>query len=184
MRPGTTFSGPGTLRSPIGPPSPLASPDELGLHSAWRSPVPYLFGGLAAMLGLIALALLTLACTYWRLAGYLNSTGANGEMNSRGGNDEGKRIGAEDAGVVQPIKEHVAVIMAGEAKATYLATPVQKKDVHHNSNNNCGNSCTKNDRNIVSDVQVDLERIIGATDGDRNQGSINLELNQQQLRRQ
>ncbi|KAF3329639.1 protein GLUTAMINE DUMPER 3-like protein [Carex littledalei] len=154
----------------------------MGLHSAWRSPVPYLFGGLAAMLGLIALALLTLACTYWRVAGYLNSTDANGEMNSRGGNDDRKGIGAEDAGVVPPIKEHVAVIMAGEAKATYLATPAQKKDVHDNCNNISGNSYNKNDSNIVADVQVDLERIIGATDGDRNQGSIH-ESNQQQLRR-
>ncbi|VAI80657.1 unnamed protein product [Triticum turgidum subsp. durum] len=41
-------------------------------HSTWQSPVPYLFGGLAAMLGLIALALLILACSYWKLSGYLD----------------------------------------------------------------------------------------------------------------
>ncbi|XP_010497820.1 PREDICTED: protein GLUTAMINE DUMPER 2, partial [Camelina sativa] len=38
-------------------------------HSPWHSPVPYLFGGLAAMLALISLALLILACSYWRLSG-------------------------------------------------------------------------------------------------------------------
>lgn len=183
MRPGTTFSET-VLHNPMSSPPPLASPDGLGLHSAWRSPVPYLFGGLAAMLGLIALALLTLACTYWRLAGYLNSTGANGEMNSHGGiGGTGKQTGAEDAGTNPPVKEHVAVIMAGEAEPTYLATPAQKKDVVDDNCNNCSCNCSSNnDRNIVADIEVDLERGIGATDGDGNQRSI--ELNQQQLRRQ
>ncbi|KAI3782161.1 hypothetical protein L2E82_12195 [Cichorium intybus] len=33
-------------------------------QSPWHSPVPYLFGDLAAMLGLIGFALLLLACSY------------------------------------------------------------------------------------------------------------------------
>nr|GFA24245.1 protein glutamine dumper 2-like [Tanacetum cinerariifolium] len=37
-------------------------------RSPWHSPVPYLFGGLAAMLGLIAFALLILACSYWKIS--------------------------------------------------------------------------------------------------------------------
>ena len=41
--------------------------------STWHSPVPYLFGGLAAMLGLIAFALLILACSYWKLSGQLQN---------------------------------------------------------------------------------------------------------------
>ncbi|GKC32097.1 glutamine dumper 2-like protein [Tanacetum coccineum] len=45
--------------SPSSPLSPQPSP--------WHSPVPYLFGGLAAMMGLIAFALLVLACSYWKL---------------------------------------------------------------------------------------------------------------------
>ncbi|KAJ1703541.1 hypothetical protein LUZ63_003320 [Rhynchospora breviuscula] len=180
MRPGTTFSE--VLRHPTSSPSPLASPDMIGLHPAWRSPVPYLFGGLAAMFALIALALLTLACAYWRLTGYLYSVGVNGEMNSHGGNGQGKRMDDGNAGAALPIKEHVAVIMAGEAKPTYLATAAQKKDVEDNCSNSSGNSLKINDRNIVTDVEADLERGIGVPDGDRNQGSI--ELNQQQLRRQ
>jgi hypothetical protein len=179
MRPGTTFSE--AFHNPTSSPSPLASPDGLGVHSAWRSPVPYLFGGLAAMLGLIALALLTLACTYWRLAGYLNSTGANGEMNSHGA--AGKGMDAEDTETAPPVKEHVAVIMAGEAKPTYLATLTQKKDVGDYSISCICNSSSNNDRNIAADhVEVDLERGIDAMDGNWDQGSI--ELNQQQLRRQ
>ncbi|KAF5787554.1 putative protein glutamine dumper [Helianthus annuus] len=35
---------------------------------SWHSPVPYLFGGLALILGLIAFALLILACSYWKLS--------------------------------------------------------------------------------------------------------------------
>jgi hypothetical protein len=178
MRPGTTFSE--AFHNPTSSPSPLTSPDGLGVHSAWRSPVPYLFGGLAAMLGLIALALLTLACTYWRLTGYLNSTGANGEMNSHGAARKG--TGAGDSDMAPPVKVHVAVIMAGEVKPTYLATPTHKKDVGDNYISCSYNSSSNNDRNIVADVEVDLERGIGATDGDRDQGSI--EMNQQQLRRQ
>ncbi|KAJ4758165.1 Glutamine dumper 3 [Rhynchospora pubera] len=180
MRPGTTFSE--VLRHPTSSPSPLASPDMIGLHPAWRSPVTYLFGGLAAMLGLIALALLTLACTYWRLTGYLNSVGVNREMNSHGGNGEGKRMDDGNAGAALPIKQHVAVIMAGEAKPTYLATTVQKKDVEDNCCNSSGDSLKNSDRNIVTGVETDLERGIGVPDGDRNQ--ISIELNQQQLRRQ
>ncbi|XBI13304.1 hypothetical protein VPH35_140054 [Triticum aestivum] len=37
-------------------------------HSPWQLPVPYLFGGLEAMLGLVAFTLLILACSYWKLS--------------------------------------------------------------------------------------------------------------------
>ncbi|EMS62923.1 hypothetical protein TRIUR3_19625 [Triticum urartu] len=63
MRPGAEFV---TMSHRAG--APTAAP-----HSTWQSPVPYLFGGLAAMLGLIALALLILACSYWKLSGYLDA---------------------------------------------------------------------------------------------------------------
>ncbi|GJV79181.1 glutamine dumper 2-like protein [Tanacetum coccineum] len=35
--------------------------------SPWHTPVPYFFGGLAFVMGLIAFALLVLACSYWNL---------------------------------------------------------------------------------------------------------------------
>lgn len=162
MRPGTTF--PGAFHNPTASPSPSTSPDRPGLHSTWNSPVPYLFGGLAAMLGLIALALLTLACTYWRLNGYLQSTGTNGEQNSNSASQTGKAPTGGDAQMAPPVQEHVAVIMAGEAKPTYLATPVQRKD-------GAGS--------VVIDVGLDLERGRGATVGEGNQRSDGL--NQQQL---
>ncbi|KAK1367642.1 Glutamine dumper 1 [Heracleum sosnowskyi] len=79
-------------------------------RSPWHSPVPYLFGSLAAMLGLITFALLILACSYWK---------------KRGGGHE-RDI---ETGVKKPEKskdfpghEKVAVIMAGDEKPTFLAT--------------------------------------------------------------
>ena len=45
--------------------APSGSPAQ---RPPWHSPVPYLFGSLAAMLGLIAFALLILGCSYWKLS--------------------------------------------------------------------------------------------------------------------
>ncbi|OEL28616.1 hypothetical protein BAE44_0010362 [Dichanthelium oligosanthes] len=109
--------------------APTAAPGANGTtaHSPWQSPVPYLFGGLAAMLGLIAFALLILACSYWKLSGYLDAdrdrrageAGADGEKGSA-------------AGAARPaagFQEHVVVIMAGEERPTFLATPVASRAV-------------------------------------------------------
>ncbi|KAL6888422.1 hypothetical protein ACP4OV_009448 [Aristida adscensionis] len=97
-------------------------------RSPWQSPVPYLFGGLAAMLGLIALALLALACSYWKLSGSL----AAGEPDDRGrraagdGGEKGSAGGkARPAGDWRP--EHVVVIMAGDERPTFLATPASSR---------------------------------------------------------
>ncbi|XP_059286037.1 protein GLUTAMINE DUMPER 3 [Lycium ferocissimum] len=96
--------------APVGPP-----------RSPWHSPVPYLFGGLAAMLGLIAFALLILACSYWRLSGYL-------EENQEGDIEEGNNnnsSGDGDVKMVDPpiLEDKFLVIMAGQLKPTYIATP-------------------------------------------------------------
>lgn len=69
----------------------------------WHSPVPYLFSGLAAMLGLIAFALLTLACSYWK-----PSAGEEAEVETAAAVFEDKRL----------------VIMAGQNEPTFLATPM------------------------------------------------------------
>lgn len=88
-------------------------------HSAWHSPVPYLFGGLAAMLGLIAFALLILACSYWKLSGYLE----NGEGGAAAERD--LEAGDDDALKKPPpvFEEKILVIMAGDVKPTFIATP-------------------------------------------------------------
>uniref|UniRef100_A0ACD5Z7W6 Uncharacterized protein n=1 Tax=Avena sativa TaxID=4498 RepID=A0ACD5Z7W6_AVESA len=84
-------------------------------RSPWQSPVPYLFGGLAAMLGLIALSLLALACSYWNLSG-----GALAGLGDADQADGEKRSAAGPAGECQG---HVVVIMAGDERPTFLATP-------------------------------------------------------------
>ncbi|KAL8504308.1 hypothetical protein ACS0TY_022878 [Phlomoides rotata] len=79
------------------------SPPPTGQSSPWQPPVPYLFVGLLATLGLIAFALLLLACSYRKHHG-----GAADEK-------DGGRSDAEAPPVL--------VIMAGDAKPTFLATP-------------------------------------------------------------
>ncbi|KAK8655116.1 hypothetical protein V6N13_107708 [Hibiscus sabdariffa] len=92
-------------------------------HSAtWHSPVPYLFGGLAAMLGLIAFALLILACSYWKLSGYLESgEGGEGDTDLEAGEGKGDQSLKGGAPVME---QKFLVIMAGQAKPTFLATPI------------------------------------------------------------
>lgn len=87
-------------------------PDDL---QAEHSPVSYFLGGLGAMLGLIALALLILACANWKL-----SEGDNG---AGGGNDDLERSSASNSELFEHKKIHV-VIMAGENTPTFLATSV------------------------------------------------------------
>ncbi|EOA15643.1 hypothetical protein CARUB_v10005898mg [Capsella rubella] len=88
-------------------------------QSPWHSPVPYLFGGLAAMLGLIAFALLILACSYWRVSSSGEEDGQNvdEEKESRSG-------GKAASGAYE---EKFLVIMAGEDLPRFIATPAMKK---------------------------------------------------------
>ncbi|XP_047329477.1 protein GLUTAMINE DUMPER 5-like [Impatiens glandulifera] len=93
-------------------PAPAA---EAHIHrSPWHSPLPYFFGGLAAMLGLIAFALLMLACSYFK--------------NERDGEDAAAAAGEkrENAGKMKShvFEEKILVIMAGNINPTFLATPM------------------------------------------------------------
>ncbi|VFQ74706.1 unnamed protein product [Cuscuta campestris] len=92
------------------------APPSAAARSPWHSPVPYLFGGLAAMLGLIAFALLLLACSYWRLSGYLENDGNE--------NNDSVDIEAGGGGAPPVFDEKLLVIMAGQVKPTFLATAV------------------------------------------------------------
>lgn len=74
------------------------------------SPVPYLFGGLALMLALIAAALLILACSYRKNSS--SSAAADGEKP------------AKTAGTEEDSEPKIVVIMAGDSNPTYLAKPV------------------------------------------------------------
>ncbi|KAE9466659.1 hypothetical protein C3L33_01430, partial [Rhododendron williamsianum] len=89
--------------------SPTAA--TVGFHR-WNSPVPYLFGGLALMLGLITLALVILACSYKNSSSDSSSTGAEEKP-------------ARRSHVLQPEMEpKIVVIMAGDENPRFLAKPV------------------------------------------------------------
>lgn len=103
------------------------SVESFGNHrppiSPWHSPVPYLFGGLAAMLGLIAFALLILACSYWRLS---TTSDDSGEGNG-GGVDEEKESRSGVKAASAAYEEKILVIMAGDDLPRFLATPAANK---------------------------------------------------------
>uniref|UniRef100_A0A1J3FD41 Protein GLUTAMINE DUMPER 2 n=1 Tax=Noccaea caerulescens TaxID=107243 RepID=A0A1J3FD41_NOCCA len=89
-------------------------------HSPWHSPVPYLFGGLAAMLALIAFALLILACSYLKLTG-------SAQRDLEAG-DDAKPDGDTHKDKLTVMPEKFLVIMAGDVTPTYLATPANRSD--------------------------------------------------------
>lgn len=115
------------------PPSSAVAP-----RSPWHSPVPYLFGGLAAMLGLIAFALLILACSYWKLSGYLENRGGDGgERDLEAGESGG------GAAPPPPMEEKFLVIMAGQEKPTFLATPMSSRASSFGSNKSSESSVSE-----------------------------------------
>lgn len=81
-------------------------------QSVWRSPIPYLFGGLAAMLGLIAIALIILVCSHCK------RTASDGERR------DAEKVGELIKVVPEVFDEKIVVIMAGDDNPTYLATPI------------------------------------------------------------
>ncbi|XP_062196247.1 protein GLUTAMINE DUMPER 1-like [Phragmites australis] len=120
MRPAASAPRPTSMST-----SPSASPPAAAgtPTSPWHSPVPYLFGGLAAMLGLITLALLILACSYWKLNSYLG-TGDDSSGAGAGDADGSKSPAAAAAASPAAFADLVAVVMAGEKTPTFLAAPI------------------------------------------------------------
>lgn len=92
--------------------SATANPSAGGLKSL-NSPIPYLFGGLALLLAIIAVALIILACS-------------RRENNSHESGDQDKKNTARKQG--SPLEAEneprVVVIMAGDEFPRYLARPV------------------------------------------------------------
>ncbi|KAL3532877.1 hypothetical protein ACH5RR_006398 [Cinchona calisaya] len=142
-------------------------------RSPWHSPVPYLFGGLAAMLGLIAFALLILACSYWRLSGHLEN---NNERDLEAG--ESNQDGSEDGDLkkaAQPVfEEKFLVIMPGHVKPTCLATPMSSRasSFGSNSSNTNNTSCSsesteKSEGESEEKKQVELASLDGHETADQ-----------------
>jgi hypothetical protein len=86
------------------------------------------------MLGLITLALLILACSYWKLNNYLG-TGRDATTSSSSGpgatdGDDGSKSPAASSPAT--FADLVAVVMAGEKMPTFLAAPIVRR-AHGNS---------------------------------------------------
>ncbi|EYU42448.1 hypothetical protein ABFS82_10G133200 [Erythranthe guttata] len=126
-------------------------------RSPWHSPVPYLFGGLAAMLGLIAFALLILACSYWKLSGYLENRGGDAaERDLEAGETEDG--GSKTAAPV--MEEKFLVIMAGQEKPTFLATPMSSRASSFGSKSTCSTCSSENNSTLLSEQDCDEEKNI------------------------
>ncbi|KAK7283149.1 hypothetical protein RIF29_12467 [Crotalaria pallida] len=138
-------------------------------RSTWHSPVPYLFGGLAAMLGLIAFALLILACSYWKLSGQLQNENEQRDLESGGGDGERESSGdptasKKEIAMKKVYEEKVLVIMAGNDTPTFLATPANANSsssfVNEVGNDCCdknkGNreACEGSEKNMVGNVET------------------------------
>ncbi|XP_062192103.1 protein GLUTAMINE DUMPER 2-like [Phragmites australis] len=158
MRPGVGFNGTAAAAAKA-----VVAPAAAGsaAHSAWHSPVPYLFGGLAAMLGLIAFALLILACSYWKLSGYLEGGAGRGDEDGSGA-DSAKPPASD---LPPPIwEEKILVIMAGDVKPTYLATPMSSRA------SSFGDRSSKGEEDETKKVQeVSMASIKDAENGEHSE---------------
>ncbi|KAL9689205.1 hypothetical protein QQ045_033639 [Rhodiola kirilowii] len=85
------------------------SSDNGFLH--WNSPTPFVFAGLAVILGIIAVALFVLSCLQFR---------GDSQQDSR--KDESLAAG-KTAGVDEDVQMHIIVIMPGEDEPRHLAKP-------------------------------------------------------------
>ncbi|KAJ0800286.1 putative protein glutamine dumper [Helianthus annuus] len=126
---------------------PSSSPQVTIQRSPWHSPVPYLFGGLAAMLTLIAFALFILAYSYWKLSD---------ETESR--NDHERDIESENPYQeskpeyykAQPVfEEKYFVVMAGHTKPTFLATPISSRVTSFGCNSDRSHSTANSELDIM-----------------------------------
>ncbi|KAJ7974231.1 Protein GLUTAMINE DUMPER [Quillaja saponaria] len=102
-----------------------------GAHElrGWKSPMtPYMFGGLALMLGFIAMVLIILSCSYRK---YNNNSGS--ASNAGGGGQENSKASmtVEDTEEVVDYDPKIVVIMAGETNPTYLAVPAASSTTCH-----------------------------------------------------
>lgn len=103
-----------------------------GIHS-WNSPLPYLFGGLAVMLGLIALALIFLVCSYKKSSTTTDEEQQQRSSSSSSSHEDDVAEQKSPKLVLQNselMEQRIVVIMAGDRNPTYLAKPVVSEIRH------------------------------------------------------
>ncbi|XP_028775423.1 protein GLUTAMINE DUMPER 3 [Neltuma alba] len=131
------------------------SPEPAQQHSPWHSPVPYLFGGLAAMLGLIAFALLILACSYWKLSGFLDES-REGERDLEAG--EAKLDGTQKPFAPVACEPKFLVIMPGQERPTCLATPAFSSRSSSFAGGSSSGTCTCDDSDRSGEMVATLKQ--------------------------
>ncbi|KAI6670457.1 hypothetical protein NL676_005342 [Syzygium grande] len=95
-----------------------------GFHK-WNSPIPYLFGGLTIMLGLIAVALVVLACSHQKSSVSL-ALSHDPEDQARANGDDKKPSKMELEDIVPKV-----VIMPGHENPTFLAKLASSSTASH-----------------------------------------------------
>lgn len=100
------------------PPTISTSALVTGAPNLWKSPVPYLYGGVAIMIVLIAGALVILVCSHRKPASSRSSGREGGEMPALMPTNNEVTVQQLDA------EPKIVVIMAGDDKPTYIAKPV------------------------------------------------------------
>ncbi|KAL8222997.1 hypothetical protein R6Q57_020396 [Mikania cordata] len=118
-----------------------SSPPATIHRSSWHSPVPYLFGCLAAMLTLIAFALLILAYSYWKLSNEMQSSDEVGRDLEPGNLEHDPKPDHYNARPV--FEQKYLVIMAGDVKPTFLATPICGRATSFGGSGSRSNSTSK-----------------------------------------
>ncbi|KAK7281588.1 hypothetical protein RIF29_09709 [Crotalaria pallida] len=108
-------------------------------HAPWHSPASYLYSGLAAMLGLTAFALLIrLAYSFFKLSGFLE-----------GNEEEEARRDLEAPPTPQVHEEKIFVVMAGQERPTFLATPMWPSMFSSFGGNISSSACTSKTDKLV-----------------------------------
>ncbi|KAJ6960344.1 hypothetical protein NC653_038390 [Populus alba x Populus x berolinensis] len=82
-----------------------------GSYQDRNSPIPYLFSGLGLMFGLVAVALMILACSYRK-------------SSPNSATDPEVQASANQVQMKAEMEPKIVVIMAGDDSPTYLANPV------------------------------------------------------------
>ncbi|KAG2715356.1 hypothetical protein I3843_03G075200 [Carya illinoinensis] len=100
------------------PPTRSTSASVTSAPHLSKSPVPYLYGGLAMMIVLIAGALVILVCSYRKPASSRSSGRERGETPALMPTNNDVTVQQLDA------EPKIVVIMAGDDKPTYIAKPV------------------------------------------------------------
>jgi hypothetical protein len=97
---------------------------SISVGTVWQSPVPYLLGGVLAMILLVAVALVVLVLSNWKKPG-LVQTIRNESVGRAGGSNGNERKNDEIVMTCSDDKQdgQVTVIMAGDEIPTFLAMP-------------------------------------------------------------